>query len=188
MLERNVIRLIWGVSVFVFLAVVFLKLIPAPSYKPSFIYVLPHLIGGINATCAALLCMSFVFIKNKKVEAHKITNFITLGLSSIFLVLYILFHIYEQDTKYGDVDHNGIVSATEAAAIGTWRYIYLFILATHILLSASVLPFILLSFYRGLNMQIPQHKKLVRWAFPIWLYVAVTGVVVYVMISPYYNF
>lgn len=181
-------RLIWIVSAVVLVVVVALKLVPPPTNKPSFIYVLPHLIGGINATCSVLLVLSFIFIRNKNVQAHKVTNVITFMLSAIFLILYILFHLYEKDTKYGDVDHDGLVSAAEIAAVGISRYIYFFILLTHILLAIVVLPLILISFLRGFSMQVERHKKIVRWAFPVWLYVAVTGVIVYLMISPYYNF
>ena len=181
-------RLIWIVSAVVLVVVVILKLVPPPQTKPDFIYMLPHIIGGINATCSALLVLSLIFIKQKNIKAHKITNVITFMLSAIFLIFYILFHLYEKDTKYGDVDHNGIVSAAEIAAVGFSRYIYFFILITHILLAIVVLPLILISFLRGFNMQVEKHKRIVRWAYPVWLYVAVTGVIVYLMISPYYNF
>ncbi|MET3115354.1 putative membrane protein [Pedobacter sp. CG_S7] len=181
-------RLIWIVSAVVLLVVITLKLVPPPQNKPSFIYLLPHLIGGINATCSVLLVLSLIFIKNKNIQAHKITNVITFMLSAVFLIFYILFHLYEKDTKFGDVDHNGILSAAELAAVGVGRYIYFFILITHIILAIVVLPLILISFLRGFNMQVESHKKIVRWAYPIWLYVAVSGVVVYLMISPYYNF
>jgi len=109
-------------------------------------------------------------------------------LSAIFLIFYILFHLYEKDTKFGDADYNGIISAAELAAVGATRYVYFFILITHILLAIVVLPLILISFLRGFSMQIERHKKIVRWAYPVWLYVAVSGVIVYLMISPYYNF
>jgi len=181
-------RLIWIVSAVVLVVVITLKLVPPPQNKPSFIYLLPHLIGGINATCSVLLVLSLIFIKNKNIQAHKVTNVITFMLSAVFLIFYILFHLYEKDTKFGDIDHNGVLSATEIAAVGLARYIYFFILITHILLAIVVLPLILISFLRGFSMQIERHKKIVRWAYPVWLYVAVTGVVVYLMISPYYNF
>ncbi|MBC7566285.1 MAG: DUF420 domain-containing protein, partial [Pedobacter sp.] len=113
---------------------------------------------------------------------------ITFILSAIFLIFYIAFHLYEKDTKFGDLDHNGVLSQIELSAVGSARYIYFFILATHILLAIIVLPLILISFLRGFSMQIERHKKIVRWAYPVWLYVAVTGVIVYLMISPYYNF
>jgi putative membrane protein len=92
------------------------------------------------------------------------------------------------ETIYGDINGDGKLSATELAAVGSSRTIYLIILASHIILATAVLPLILLSFYRGLQMQVEKHKKLVRWTFPIWLYVTITGVIVYILISPYYHF
>jgi putative membrane protein len=186
--DKFFLRLIWIVTVVVLIVVIALKIVPPPQSRPAFIYLLPHFIGGINAACAVLLIISLIFIKNKKIQAHKITNVITFILSSVFLVLYILFHLYEKDTRYGDADHNGILSAVETAAVGATRYVYYFILLTHIVLAVVVLPLILISFFRGFNMQIDKHRKIVRWAYPVWLYVAVTGVIVYLMIAPYYNF
>lgn len=186
--DRFFLRLVWIVTAIVLLVVIALKLVPPPQRTPEFIYLFPHIIGGINATCSALLILSLIFIKNKNIRAHKITNVITFILSAIFLIFYIVFHLYEKDTKFGDSDFDGVLSAAEAAAVGSIRYVYYFILATHILLAVIVLPLILISFYRGLNMQVERHKKIVRWSYPVWLYVAVTGVVIYLMISPYYNF
>jgi putative membrane protein len=94
----------------------------------------------------------------------------------------------QHDTKYGDLNGDGILSDAEKASAGPLRFIYYCILVPHIVLAAGVLPLILLSFYRGLQMQVEKHKKLVRWTFPIWLFVTVTGVVVYFLISPYYHF
>jgi putative membrane protein len=186
--DKFFLRLIWGVTAFVLIVVIVLKVVPPPQPTPSFIYLFPHIIGGINAACSVLLILSLIFIKRKNIQAHKITNIITFILSAIFLVFYIVFHLYEKDTKFGDIDHNGLLSQVELAAVGSTRYIYFVILATHILLAIIVLPLILISFLRGFSMQIERHKKIVRWAYPVWLYVAVTGVIVYLMISPYYNF
>jgi putative membrane protein len=173
--DKFFLRLIWIVTAVVLLVVIALKLVPPPEPTPSFIYLFPHIIGGINATCAILLIVSLIFIKKKNIQAHKVTNVITFILSAIFLLFYIVFHLYEKDTKYGDVDHNGVLSAIELAAVGSTRYIYFFILATHIILAIVVLPLILVSFLRGFNMQVERHKKIVRWAYPVWLYVAVTS-------------
>jgi putative membrane protein len=186
--DKFFLRLIWIVTAVVLLVVIALKMIPPPQGRPSFIYMLPHIIGGINATCSVLLIISLIFIKRKNIQAHKVTNVITFVLSALFLVFYILFHLYEKDTRFGDADHNGLLSAAELAATGAYRYVYFFILITHIILAVVVLPLILISFLRGFSMQVERHRKIVRWAYPVWLYVAVTGVVVYLMISPYYNF
>jgi putative membrane protein len=94
----------------------------------------------------------------------------------------------KKETMYGDLDGDGKLSAAEVAASGSIRYVYYVILTSHIILAAGVLPLILLSFYYGLKMEVKKHKRLVRWTFPIWLYVTVTGVIVYLMVSPYYHF
>lgn len=186
--DKFFLRLIWIVTAVVLLVVIVLKLVPPPQTRPDFIYLFPHIIGGINATCSVLLIISLIFIKRKNIQAHKVTNVITFILSALFLVFYIIFHLYEKDTRFGDIDHNGLLSATELAAVGATRYVYFFILATHIILAVVVLPLILISFLRGFSMQVERHKKIVHWAYPVWLYVAVTGVIVYLMIAPYYNF
>lgn len=186
--DKFFLRLIWIVTAVVLTVVVILKIVPPPQPRPSFIYLLPHIIGGINAACSVLLILSLIFIKRKNIQAHKITNVITFILSALFLVFYIVFHLYEKDTKFGDIDHNGFLSDPEKAAVGITRIIYYVILITHIMMAVIVLPLILISFLRGFSMQIERHRKIVRWAYPVWLYVAVTGVIVYLMISPYYNF
>ena len=120
---------------------------------------------------------------------HKRINILAFCLSSLFLVSYITFHyLMKNETVFGDLDGDGVLSDMERGAVGKVRTIYLAILISHIILAAGVLPLILLSFYRGLQMQVEKHKKLVRWTFPIWLYVTVTGVIVYILVSPYYHF
>jgi putative membrane protein len=121
-----------------------------------------------------ILLISLYQIKGGNIQAHKFLNITTFILSSLFLVSYIIFHATGIRTIYGGE--------------GTIKYIYYFILITHIILAAVVLPLVLLSFNTGLQMNVARHRKLVRWSFPIWLYVTVTGVIVYIMISPYYTF
>jgi putative membrane protein len=128
------------------------------------------------------------YIKKLNITMHKRINILAFILSSLFLVSYILFHWLAPETKFGDINGDGILSPAESATVGSTRAIYLVILITHIILAAAVLPLVLLSFYFGLQMQVQKHKRLVRWTFPIWLYVTVTGVIVYLMISPYYHF
>ena len=105
---------------------------------------------------------------------HKLLNIITFLLSSLFLISYVIFHATGIKTTYGGE--------------GSIRIFYYFILITHIILAAFVLPLVLFSFYHGLKMHVERHRKLVRWSYPIWLYVTVSGVIVYIMISPYYTF
>jgi putative membrane protein len=174
--EKSIFRIIFSVSLLVFALVLVLnrKILPRPEVPPSFIYVLPKLNAIINATCTVLLLTSFYFIRRKKIQIHKRLNITTFFLSSLFLVSYVVYHYFADETRF-PVDN-------------PLRPLYLVILTSHIILAALVLPLILISFYRGLNMQVSKHKKIVRWAFPIWLYVTITGVIVYLMISPYYKF
>jgi len=190
MTDKFIFRFVAAVSVFVFVVVLVLnrRIIPAPSVVPSFTHYLPKLNALLNGTCSLLLLTSLYFIKQKKITVHKRLNILTFCLSSLFLVSYILFHYLAPETRFGDINGDGKLSASEIAEAGNVRYIYYVILTSHIILAAGVLPLILLSFYRGLQMQVEKHKKLVRWAFPIWLYVTITGVIVYLMVSPYYHF
>ncbi len=190
MTDKFIFRFVAGISVFVFLVVIILNrhLIPAPAIVPSFVIYLPKLNAILNGTCSILLLVSLYFIKKGNVPMHKRINILTFCLSSLFLVSYILFHYLKPESIFGDLNGDGVLSADERAAVGPVRTIYLVILTSHIILAASVLPLILLSFYRGLQMQVAKHKKLVRWTFPIWLYVTVTGVIVYLLIAPYYHF
>lgn len=180
--DKSIFRLVMAISIVVFVAVIILnkKILPVPETIPAFVFKLPKLNAFINGTCSLLLLLSLYFIKQKNIQIHKKLNIITFILSSVFLLSYITYHWMAQETSYPE---------------GPLRTPYLVILISHIVLAALVLPLILLSFYFGLKSQLPdgqiylaKHRKLVRWAFPIWLYVTITGVVVYVMISPYYPF
>jgi putative membrane protein len=188
--DKFIFRFVAGVSIFVFLVVVILnrKILPAPAVPADWLYFFPKLNAVLNGTCSILLIISLYLIKHGQVTWHKRLNILAFSLSALFLVSYILFHWLGPETIFGDLNGDGTLSPQERMAIGNTRTIYLVILISHIILAAGVLPLILLSFYRGLQMQVEKHKKLVRWTFPIWFYVTVTGVVVYLMISPYYSF
>lgn len=191
MTDKFIFRFVAGVTVFVIAVVVVLNrhLIPGPATPPAFTPYFPLLNAILNGTCSVLLLTSLYFIKQRNIVVHKRLNILTFCLSSLFLVSYILFHyLMRSDTLYGDANGDGLLSADERTSAGSLRTIYLLILVPHIVLAAGVLPLILLSFYRGLQMQVEKHKKLVRWAFPIWLFVTISGVVVYLMIKPYYHF
>ena len=108
-------------------------------------------------------------------------------LSVLFLLSYIAHHLLAGDTKYGDLNHDGVLSLEEKTLTGNLRIVYYVILITHIPLAGIILPFILFTAYRALIGEYDKHKKLVRITWPVWFYVAVTGVAVYLMISPYYN-
>jgi len=191
MTDKFIFRFVAIITVVVILVVIVLNrhIIPGPAVTPAFTPYLPMLNAFINGTCTLLLLVSLYYIKQGNIAVHKRLNILTFCLSAIFLVSYILFHyLMQRDTIYGDIDGDGKVLGDEITQYGTLRNIYLVILTPHIILAAGVLPLILLSFHRGLQMQVEKHKKLVRWAFPIWLFVTVSGVVVYLMIKPFYHF
>lgn len=175
--DKLAFRLVTAVSVVVFLVIVILQsrmltIFPEGTEIPSWVFFLPKLNAMINGTCSVLLLISLYQIKRRNIQAHKILNITTFILSSLFLVSYIIFHATGIRTSYGGE--------------GAIKAFYYFILITHIILAAVVLPLVLLSFYSGLRMNVARHRKLVRWSYPIWLYVTITGVIVYIMISPYY--
>jgi putative membrane protein len=141
----------------------------------------------INCLVTLLLLAGLWAIKQRQMQLHKNIMLLAMGLSVLFLVSYIGHHLLAGDTAYGDTDGVKGLSDAEKAAVGNSRTIYLFILLTHIPLAGIGLPFILMAAYRALIGEYTQHKKLVRWIWPLWLYVAVTGVIVYLMINPFYR-
>ncbi len=134
---------------------------------------LPPVYATINAITAVVLVIAFWAIKNKKIDLHQKLMKSAIGFSALFLILYVLYHMTSNSTTYGG---EGIV-----------KYVYFFILISHILLSIIVIPFVLITFVRGLTNDIERHKKIARITFPLWLYVTISGVVVYLMIFPYYT-
>ena len=178
--------LIWIFSIIVFLAVTMLDRITLEVNLGFDPHIFAKLSAGVNSIVTVLLVIALILVKQKKYELHKKLMMITMILSVLFLVFYIAHHLFTGETKYGDIDHNGLLSDDEKSIAGSLRYIYYAIISTHIVLAGIVMPFVLYSAYRGLIGEYNAHKKLVRYTFPIWLYVAVTGVIVYLMISPYY--
>lgn len=188
--EKAVKKIIYGTTLLICVAVTALnqKWIPHPQTFPAFIYKLPALNAILNGSCSVLLILSLIAIKRKNIALHKKINISAFILSSLFLISYVTAHYFIPDTKYGDSDHDGIMSEAEKLLVAGIKPLYLIILLTHILLAVIVLPMILLSFFYGLTDQREKHKKLTRFSYPVWLYVTVSGVIVYLMIHPYYNF
>lgn len=133
---------------------------------------LPPIYATINGITAIVLVCAVLAIKNSKRKLHEYLMKFAISLSILFLVMYVAYHMTSESTKFGG---EGVI-----------RYVYYFILITHICLSVIVIPFVLVTYVRALAQRFDQHKKIARITFPLWLYVAVTGVIVYLMISPYY--
>ena len=184
---KNLTTAIIVVSIAIPLAVAFLILVPQAKIDFGFnTHALPLLHAILNSSTAILLLASLYFIKNGQVTAHKRANLAAVVLSAIFLVSYVIYHASNPSTKFGDLDHDGILSESEKSAAGSMRYVYYFILSSHIILSGIIIPFVLFTLQRAFQERFDKHRKLARITWPMWFYVAVTGVIVYLMISKYY--
>ncbi|HEV2831569.1 MAG TPA: DUF420 domain-containing protein [Hanamia sp.] len=185
--DDNKARLfIWLVSIVIFAGIAFLSRV---KFNVSWDFD-PHIFATanaiINSMVALLLVAGLIAVKSKKYLLHKKIMLAAITLSVLFLISYICHHLLTGDTKFGDLNHDGILSLDEKALAGSVRYVYYFILLTHIPLAGIILPFILFTAYRALSGNYEKHKRLARITWPVWLYVAITGVVVYLMIRQYY--
>ena len=181
-------KLLIGIfSVVVLVAVSFLSKFTITVELPFDKHIFALLNALLNTAVAFLLVAALVAVKQKNYALHKNIMLTALVFSVLFLVSYIAHHLLAGETKFGDADHDGIVSIAEQAVVGNLRAFYFVLLFTHIILAATSLPFILFTAYRGLTSEFAEHKKIARRIWPIWFYVAVTGPLVYLMISPYYS-
>lgn len=170
--DRRARVLIILVSVIVFVAVVVLGRVEVPLDGDFDVHLFARINAVINSIVSLLLVAGLIAVRNRRLLLHKRIMLAAMGFSVLFLVSYICHHLFAGDTRFGGV--------------GSIRYVYFAILITHIILAAIILPFILFTTYRGLTGEWQLHRKLARITWPIWLYVSVSGVVVYLMISPYY--
>lgn len=148
---------------------------------------LPPFHATLNALTAVVLIAALYFVKQKKIELHRRAIYVAMGLSVLFLLSYVAYHFTSPATIFGDSNHDGVLSTEELAAIGSTRTFYLVLLLSHIALAALTLPFILFTFIRAYTNQIERHRKMAKWVFPLWLYVAITGPICYIMLIPYYG-
>jgi putative membrane protein len=171
--DKTARLLILTVSFVVFAAVVILSRVKLEVDLGFDVHVFALINAVINSAVSILLIAAYVAVRRKQYIAHRNLMYGAILLSVLFLVSYIAHHLLAGDTRFGGT--------------GAIRYVYFFILITHIFLAAIILPFILFTAYRALTGEFAKHKKLSRYTFPLWLYVSITGVVVYLLISPYYN-
>lgn len=173
--EKKYKGIIWALSIIIPIAVAALFGINLRKlgYDVEPLSFLPPIYATINGLTAVLLVLAVSAIKRGNAKLHENLIKLCMVCSSLFLVMYVAYHMTSDSTPYGGE--------------GTIRYIYFFILITHIILSVIIIPFVLFTFVRGIAGAYERHKKLARITYPMWLYVAVTGVIVYIMIFPYYN-
>jgi putative membrane protein len=172
--DKKVVSLIVALSIIIPVAVFVLMILPE-EYRLSGLDVssLPLFHAILNGSTAVFLLMGLYFVKNKNLKLHKTSMLSAFALSSIFLVSYVIYHYSKESSTFGGE--------------GAIRYLYFFILISHILLAITVVPLALFAIFRGLTNNIEKHKKIVRFTFPIWLYVSITGVLVYLFMMPYYG-
>lgn len=171
--DKKIIPIIIGLSIVVPIVVIILMNLPT-RYDLMGLEVgsFPFFHAVINGLTALLLFLGYIFIRQQKKAAHRAVMITAFGLSALFLVSYVISKISIDPVPYGGE--------------GILRYIYFFILITHITLSGIIIPLVLFTMYRGLTGEYEKHKKIARWTFPIWMYVAITGVLVYLFMLPYY--
>jgi putative membrane protein len=173
--EKNYNKIIYIISIIIPVAVALLFTIKLKDFGIDIepLSFLPPIYATINGITALLLIFAVYSVKKGNTKLHERLMKLAILCSVLFLLMYIAYHITSHSTPYGGT--------------GTIRYVYFFILITHILLSIIVIPLVLITYVKALSEKFDQHKKIAKIAFPIWLYVAITGVIVYIMISPYYN-
>lgn len=185
-LRRQLNIAAWIITVVVLLLVGLMRRIKIPLPEGWDFSMLPPFHATLNALTAVVLLIAFYYIKQKKITAHQRAIYVAMGLSVLFLLSYVAYHFTMPEVQFGDLDHDGILTAGELSAVAGIRPFYLILLISHITLAGLILPFILFTFIRAYTGQYERHRKMARWVFPIWLYVAVTGPICYYMLMPYY--
>ena len=176
----------WILSAAVLLLVVAMQKIKLPLPQGWSMAFLPPVHAVLNSLVAVCLVAALVAVMRGKIAIHRRFIFAAMTFSVTFLLCYVAYHLTSADVKFGDVDGDGLVSAAEKLTVGSTRTAYLLLLISHISLAAVSLPFILFTFIAGWTSRFSTHRRLARWVFPLWLYVAITGPICYWMLRPYY--
>jgi putative membrane protein len=187
-IEKKYSKWIIAVSIIIPVAVAALFSVKLKDlgFHPVPLTFLPPIYASINGITAVVLIWAVMAVRRGKRKTHERLMTVAIGLSLSFLVMYIAYHMTVENTKYGDINGDGILDAAEKIKAGWMRGVYLFILFTHIVLSIAIIPMVLVSYVRALAERFDRHRKIGKITYPAWLYVAITGVIVYLMISPYY--
>lgn len=187
--EKGVLRAIIAVSVLVPALVGVLLFSPVKLSLPlELVRYLPYMNAVLNSLTALLLVLALLAVRQKNISLHRQLMLSAMGMGTVFLVSYVLYHASVPSAVFGDLNGDGLRDAVEKATAGNSLYAYLILLLTHIVFAAVVLPFVLMAALFALQNKIALHQKIVKWAYPMWLYVSISGVVVFLMIQPYYHF
>lgn len=185
--EKRARLLIGVVSAVIFVAVVLLGRVKVQANLGFDVHVFALINAIINSLVSLLLIAGLIAVKQRSYLLHKKIMLSAILLSVLFFISYICHHLFAGETRFGDINHDGLVTASEKLAAGPLRTIYYIVLGTHIPLAGIILPFILFTAYRGLTGEYSRHKKIARITWPVWLYVSISGVLVYLLIHPYYE-
>jgi len=177
---------VWVVTALVLFLVGLMRQVKIGLPDGMSLHMLPPLHAVLNSGAAVALILALFCIRRGRVLLHQRWIYVAMGCSFLFLLSYVTYHFTTPETVYGDLDGNGVLSDAERTEAGPMRSVYLIVLLSHIALAAVSLPFILLSFVYGFTDQTVKHRRIAVRVFPVWLYVAVTGPVVYLMLRPYY--
>lgn len=188
-IQKNDVKarwLIFGFSAVIFVAISFLGRYKLDVELPFDEHLFARVNAIINTTVTLLLLAGLAAARSRRFTTHKYIMLTAMALSVLFLVSYVCHHLFTGEARYGDINGDGVLSAEEKLAAGSMRMVYYAILGTHIVLAGIVLPFILFTAYRALINENAKHRKLAKITWPMWFYVALTGPVIYLMISRYY--
>jgi putative membrane protein len=152
----------------------------------DWVHFLPVFNASINGITAVVLVLSVAMVKKGKEKLHKNLMLTSIALGTLFLVSYVTYHASVPSTIYGDINHDGILSNNESLNVGGWRTFYIIFLLAHILVAVIGLPLVLTALYHAITGNKQAHKKVVRFAYPVWMFISISGVLVYFLISPYY--
>ena len=185
-LARQLNRLAWVLSAMVLFLVALMRKVKIPLPEGWDLSFLPAFHALLNTCTSIALLLALYFIKRGRVLLHQRMIYLALGLSVVFLLSYVSYHFFVPETLYGDINRDGLLSKEELMAVGKMRGVYLVLLLSHIALAAGSFPFILFALIKGYTGQVEAHRRMARWVWPFWFYVAVTGPIVYWMLRPYY--
>ncbi|MBC7425618.1 MAG: DUF420 domain-containing protein [Bacteroidia bacterium] len=174
-------------SIVVFSLIIAMQFMPDKTLGDFSVSSLPVVNAIINSLVSILLIVGLRAIKKGNVKLHNTIMRSAFILSALFIITYVIYHTQAAEAKYGDINGDGLVSQQEIVSVGMIRSVYFFILASHIILSAVILPMVLITMYFALTKQFDRHRKIAKITWPLWLYVSITGVIVYFMIAPYYH-